>query len=457
LFQVNYSLPEWRNTPLARQFPLNTLYSELEWSELSTNYFFINELLMREHNSLEKEDKRFSSTIGNLPLGWKRFVLTPTTFNSVACFKFESEHEIRRIEVRKRLLVENRYYRDRVWDAIKSWYQTLFETKFSADKLSTNGQHMSLPLSFVSLQAINTVAIRLSKKRDSTLRAHAMGDDAVIGFVNPKAVEIYHKTLESVGAQINMAKTKVSNIGRFVFCEHTLDRNAPTRWCDLPRVRQITQPIEDTRGSRWTTLNEGISKWMLPHHRASLYRLKLAKYRAQLDLAIKYGYDPTLPVEFGGMEIDYPNKNSQIYKAQINGIAYLSAEEMLTLDHRMQRAVRPHDKFTYSKLIANRIFSGADITFNGSGIPSHEAFKLVVDDYLPEFLYEHNFIKSKEIRDFSPKAVGFLFSKNLMSVPPKPSIISDLYLRKLIKKARHLIRVDSGYLTDLSSLRRYKS
>jgi hypothetical protein len=454
LYQVMCSPPEWLEAPEKRHFPLNIFSNELkEINNQFSNLFSVNELLCKKHTSIEKEDSSISTTIGELPMGWKRYCLSETTFNSIPTYQFSREDELRRIAVRQRLIVEDHYYRERVWDAIKSWYQNLFENDFHTDKLSSNGQHMSLPLSFVSLQAVNTVAIRIAKKRDRHIRAHAMGDDAIIGFTNPKALDLYHDTLHTVGAIINERKTKISHIGRFVFCEHTLDRGIEGRWCDLPRVRQITQPIEDIRGSRWTTLNEGISKWMKHHHRASLYRLKLAKYRTHLDLAIKYGYDPTLPVEFGGMEIIYPNRNSEIYRAHINGIAYLGAEQMLTLDHKMQRAVRPHDKFSYSQLIAQRIFSGAKISFNGEGIPSHEAFKLVVDDFLPEFLYEHEFMKTKTVNNLSPKQVGYLFSRNLMNVPPHQSLISETYLRKYIKKLRHTIRIDSEYLNDLSLLR----
>jgi hypothetical protein len=447
----------WKDNFLTDHKALCILPKDIEFND-SKRFVLpsVTEILLREKEDTMQgfySSSLWKSVVGDLPLGYKFHVLSNTKFNSADCYNYEEESVLRRKECRSRMLNEDPYFRKRVWDAIKSWYTNFFENNFNEAFLSSNGQHMSLPLSFVSLQAANNVAIRMARKRDHSLQAHALGDDAVLGVSNLKALDIYHKALSSIGAEINISKSIISKEGRFVFCEHTLDRNWPGRWCDLPRTRVITQPIEDTRGSRWTTFNEGISKWMLTSHRTALYRLKLAKFRPYLDIAIKYGYDPTLPVDFGGMELDYPNPNTKLYSKHVRGILDLSPKEMVKLDHKFQRAVRPHDKFSYSPFIVNRALAGAQFSFTEPGLKTHDAIKLAIDDFLPTFVYEYNYQKIHEVTDYSPKAVGYNFRRIMMSIPENDNTIDERNTRKIIAYARRSITVTSSYLNDLAMLR----
>lgn len=351
---------------------------------------------------------------------------------------------------RKNNFQNSKHIRCRILDHIKQWYQEVFESEKGF--FSHKGQHMSLPLSFMSLQAANVAACSAAKKWDHSLKAYVMGDDAVLGYHSQKAVDQYHKHLESTGARVNTDKSFVSTEGRLVFCEHSLDKNG---WLDHIRVRQITQPLDDDKGVRWMSISQG-TEWLPPHRKTCLETLKIVHNRRDIEKAIAYGYDPSAPIEFGGMGIPYHNKNIQFVSNRLKTILGLPAIDILKADHKLQRAVRSREPYEFSSYFGNMLFEGAEVDFHNGGVETHVAFAAVIRHLLPFLVFQENFTKNFSNSKKSPKIIGNNFANAMWKIPETPTSDHD-EVRTQLKWRRHQIRIKSDYISFLMNGRRSRA
>jgi hypothetical protein len=345
---------------------------------------------------------------------------------------------------------------------MKEWYRKAFEK--APGKLSTNGQHMSLPLSWVILSATNTVCADLAKNRDPNLLVFTMGDDALIGSDKIDSIEQYRKNITSVGAVINIKKDLVSIKGKAVFCEYLFDRKAhrTNYWIDKPRPKIITQPRDDPSRARWLCARDKLSKYYTLTQKLIITECRIAKYRTQIDEAIRNGYDATLPPEFGGMgiKVGLPRKD---YRIVLSNLDNYEAKELVRVDHQLNKISSSNPPYTYSALMGYLIWGDTEMYFSNKkeGYSTSEATQLIIDGFLPSLIYEKNF-RREGYPDCSPKTVGKAMEsiyrreereiKALIQDDPnkiwleKP--ITDDDLVRLVKK-RHTIKVKSDRLKTL--------
>jgi len=347
--------------------------------------------------------------------------------------------------------------------AMRDWYRKQFEA--APGKLSVKGQHMSLPLSWVILSAINTTAITESQVKDDSLIAYTMGDDAIIGANRIETIERYRRNMTRMGCVINLKKDMISDCHRGVFCEYLFDQTETKTngWVDIPRPKLITQPNPDPYSCRWTCIKDGVSKYYTEISKLILRKCRIAKYEEYISKAVKYGYDPSVPPEFGGLGlINWKNENQMFTRRCLNHLKNFSPEKLIKFDHDLQRTTSISPPFTYSAILMSGIKEGMEYGLKSKGAGWHttsEASSLIIEEYLPGLIYQPNFEREK-IYSLDPKTIGKRFRRALFNIRweggASQEVISDSELYALAK-LRHEIRVRSPLLEELRTIRTEKN
>jgi hypothetical protein len=337
---------------------------------------------------------------------------------------------------------------------MRSWYR---ETFFGIPgRLSTNGQHMSLPLSWVALSAVTTTALSESQYMDKDLIAFTMGDDAIIGATRIDAIERYRTNLAKLGVKINYKKDMTSTAGRGVFCEYLFDIQRPESkfWVDIPRPKMITQPQEDKPNCRWLSVRDNPSKYYSNDQVNIIRKCKLSKYQRQIDEAIRYGYDPTVPQEWGGMGIVYENPNQVAVRKELVFLRGRTPEELVSIDHQLNKVTSVNPPYFYSTLLMQEVKRDMEYTYvwGRGALTTSSATQLIIEQWMPSFLYQPNFDRDT-ITPLTPKSVAESFRSKTRELWFKygsgaQEMILDSEMT-MIAKRRHDIRVKSPLLDEL--------
>jgi hypothetical protein len=304
--------------------------------------------------------------------------------------------------------------------------------------LSKKGQHMSLPLSWVVLSALNTTAAMESRHLDKDIKIFTMGDDCVYACRNKNSIIKYHKNLLSYGFLINQSKDVTSTIGRAVFCEHLVSREEG--WLDRVRPKIITHPKVDVKGSAWISLRAPLTKWWSEDKKSLVRKLQQSYFALPLRKAIERGLAPGLPREFGGFDLPIRTKWDESYKLVISNIQ--DPKSLLELDQQCQRTLLTQGVVSYGGLL-NSMLTDKEYYISSRRADkwqSHELNQLLIECYLPYLIYQPSFERLPYIVR-TPEEIGSemraIYSEKSNELIPQYSVSEQV-------KKRHSVRIRSS-------------
>lgn len=327
---------------------------------------------------------------------------------------------------------------------IRDWYRKCFTSVKGS--LTRKGQHMSLPLSWVVLSALNNACAILGKIEDPEAIIFTMGDDCVFATDNMNSVNRYKKHLVGTGFKINHSKDATSHIGRAVFCEHLVDEG---RWVDKPRPKVVTHPAVDRKGIAWLSVRDSPPKWLAQQTKVAIQELKIAKYSREIKQATLYGFDPELPPQFGGLGIRWQSRHHSYYLRKLSNVAF-DAKTVITLDKDIQRLIGLNPAYSSSPYLWSQLHD-LDIFFKSGGSDGYkneEVSDLLVSSLLPSLIYQPGF-ERESFSIQSPKVIGeriFEFYSKMPGSTPGTFALSDLL------HMRQFVRYKSGYLDYLKKM-----
>jgi hypothetical protein len=333
--------------------------------------------------------------------------------------------------------------------SVRDWYRSTFTC--TKGVLTKRGQHMSLPLSWVVLSALNNACAIIGKLDDPGAVVFTMGDDSVFAADNMNAILRYQSTLRATGFQINYSKDAISRVGRAVFCEHLIDGRTKDIWVDKPRSKLITQPSNDRKSIHWLSLKESPPKWYTSAMKQCIFELRVAHYHKELKTAIRYGFDPSLPPQFGGFGMtDFRTKNSLYYRMKLSHIEP-KADSIIRLDKEIQKVILLNPPYSSSDFLWSKLVDLKCFFVNGRspGYTNEEVNDLLISEILPSLIYQAGF-KREDYTRKSPAEIGQRlqdYYRNLVGSVPGQMTTSDLLL------LRRNVRYQSWYLDYLEEMK----
>jgi hypothetical protein len=326
--------------------------------------------------------------------------------------------------------------------SIRDWYRLQFMRVKGF--LANKGQHMSLPLSWVTLAALNNACAILGRLEDPDARIFTMGDDCVFGTNNLNSVERYRKHLISAGFRINYSKDATSHCGRAVFCEYLVDNG---KWVDIPRPKIITHPQTDLKGIDWLNIKDKPPKWMQSYE-PLITSLRLAKYHRKVKMAMSYGFDPALPPQLGGFGLEnLPGKYHEFYLMKLSNLSP-TAENVIRLDKDIQKLLGLNPPYHGSQLLWDKM-QDLEVFFSKTrGYKNEDVNDLLVANLLPSIIYQPGF-RRDSYHTKKPWEIGnsiFEFFSKMDGVH-RGSLTPDIFL-----KLRKDVRYSSWFLDHLKEM-----
>lgn len=182
-----------------------------------------------------------------------------------------------------------RINRDYLKNRVRHLYKEMFKSTYGF--IQKKGQHMGLPLSFVSLTAVNLALVGFKN-------ALTMGDDCVI-VGSMKDIENYNLNAEEIGLVLNKDKSYISKTYA-VFCEKIFVDGIEQ---EDRRIKTILQPNKD-----WIHNVESVSK--------DVGMLRISKNFNEFSILLSYGWDPSMPAIMGGFGWDKPYFNYSSFEPE---------------------------------------------------------------------------------------------------------------------------------------------
>jgi len=170
------------------------------------------------------------------------------------------------------------------------WYRTAFMCM--PGELHTRGQHMSLPLSWVTMSALH-------QEMAQSLRIwFGWGDDA-LAVGTKDEIDAYKSRGRTIGVIFHETTKSYEVKHRGVFLEDLVDHG---EWHHVPKARHSCRPGGETEEEGgWMSMYIDPPKVLSCVDRDILKSSREAFFWNSLQTAIKYGYDPTIPRFLGGM------------------------------------------------------------------------------------------------------------------------------------------------------------
>jgi hypothetical protein len=186
-----------------------------------------------------------------------------------------------------------KYYRmkhfgKQILDDMVSYYRFMFSSEDGF--LSLSGQHMSLPISFITLTLVNVFSATMCGAY-----CRSMGDDMVISGTMSQ-IMLYREMVQNFGLVINKDKDVISQCGRAVFCEFLYDRS---KKLELVRAKTILQPGTRNRVLHITDETGLTDKLLIDYVISRRIMNNLEEY---CDLLLYFPVD--LPKSVGGLGLD---------------------------------------------------------------------------------------------------------------------------------------------------------
>jgi hypothetical protein len=322
---------------------------------------------------------------------------------------------------------------------IRDWYREAF--KSIPGRLTRKGQHQSLPLSWVTLAALNTACAVSSKTTDPNSKILTMGDDCVYGTNNRNGIITYQRNLTQVGCIINRKKDATSTIRRAIFCEHMV---ANGQWLDKPRPKIVSQPEFDQKEIHWLTVREELPKFMDHRTKKLIRELLIEKHAGSIERSIRTGFSPSLPKEFGGLGVDIPGRFDDFFRMKLSNINP-TPERILEIDRRMQEIAAIQPKSNASKFIWSMI-NDIEYKIGGrDGMTYENGQDILISTFLPILILETTFSRESFKRK-TPEEVGQSMYRVFSSMEgQEPTLLTCEQLTKI----RRQIRIKSDQLTQL--------
>lgn len=289
---------------------------------------------------------------------------------------------------------------EKIFSDMVYYYRHLFSV--GKGKMSGSGQHMSLPLSWVALSAVNVTAIKESTRNNQGV-GFTMGDDAIIGF--KEGPEQYRAFVESLGVKIHKTKDILAS-GKGVFCEdYTIRRHG---FMNIPKIKMISQP-KIPRAESWIHINDKIPDYIEQNMADEIMTIRVIKNYIPLRQSRMWGYDPSFPKDFGGMELPW----TSIYPDVQKEIEYIeNPEEFFYTSQRFKGTLSPMNDRDFHLLAL--VSTGLKFTFSEhvefEQFTVQQAMDLIQKELLREIIYKKDI---HAIQDTTPQMneVGYYFSR----------------------------------------------
>jgi len=203
----------------------------------------------------------------------------------------------------------------KLYQICRVWYTRVREELAASGKVMVSGQLMSLPCSWVILNALNVWAARGTARMAATL-----GDDALL---TTSTLEEYRVKIRSTGASIHPLKDMVSPypLNRAVFAEFLLEDG---EYVDHPKVASITQPKGASVKNRWSMVESvkatAAVKYLDREVKTLIGDLLKVKYLPKLLEAEALGLPTHLSPKFGGLSLP---TGSERFVPLIKGVTHI--------------------------------------------------------------------------------------------------------------------------------------
>lgn len=177
-----------------------------------------------------------------------------------------------------------------LFNSMVSWYRGAF--MISPGRLHRRGQHMSLPLSWVTMSAMHAV---MAKPLPIFF---GWGDDA-IARGTPEQIEEYKERGRSIGVIFHSTSKSFEAPNRGVFLEELIDRGS-IHWCSKARFSCRADEDSPEEGA-WMSAFIDPSEYSCTDDISVLKEARESFYWKSVEEAVKFGLDPTIPKFLGGL------------------------------------------------------------------------------------------------------------------------------------------------------------